>query len=136
MIRPESLQSIGIMIHGVRNVATAEALNLCSMGAVMLDLRPDYATVYKQFVVDRVIYMPPHELYERIPGLLPQLCYITADASGLHSREVARALMETGFGMVVNLAGGMVDWERQGGAVGIQGDARLSGSCMCQLRPR
>lgn len=136
MITPDLLKGTGVLIHGVRNITTAEAGMLCGKGAVLLDLRPAYATLYKQFKVENVVNIPAVELKTRISELSPQLCYITADASGLHSRHAAKALAEAGFAMVANLAGGMVDWERCGGALSLRNDARLSGSCMCQLKPR
>lgn len=136
MLKPELLLSTGVFINGVRNLTAAEAGMLCGKGAVLLDLRPAYATLYKQFKVENVVNIPAGELKSRISGLSPHLCYITADASGLHSRHAAKVLAEAGFAMVANLAGGMVDWERCGGAVSLRNDARLSGSCMCQLKPR
>jgi 3-mercaptopyruvate sulfurtransferase SseA len=41
-----------------------------------------------------------------------------------------------GYKNVANLAGGIVDWEKDGLPVSTDVTARLSGSCMCQLKLR
>jgi hypothetical protein len=45
--------------------------------------------------------------------------------------------MENGFeGKCANLSGGLVDWEHSGLPIVIDINERLSGPCVCQLRPR
>jgi hypothetical protein len=62
---------------------------------------------------------------------------IFADAAGLHSKEAVLLLMEKGFtGRIANMAGGLIEWERDELPLIIDKTEKLSGSCMCQLRPR
>ena len=42
----------------------------------------------------------------------------------------------TGYDNVANMAGGIVDWERDGLPINTDVNYRLSGSCMCQLKAR
>jgi rhodanese-related sulfurtransferase len=62
---------------------------------------------------------------------------IIADAAGIHSKEAVKLLMDKGFAdRMANLAGGLVEWERDGMPLVIDKTEKLSGSCMCQLRRR
>jgi hypothetical protein len=45
-------------------------------------------------------------------------------------------LISRGFTKVAGLAGGIVEWERDGLPLLLDNKARLSGSCMCQLKFR
>jgi len=45
-------------------------------------------------------------------------------------------LLKKGFSNLANLAGGIVDWERDGLPLRIDRTEQLDGSCVCQLRPR
>lgn len=61
---------------------------------------------------------------------------IFADAVGLKSRESVLFMKAQGYENVVNMAGGIVDWERDGLPLTTDINNRLSGSCMCQLKAR
>jgi predicted sulfurtransferase len=61
---------------------------------------------------------------------------IFADTVGLRSKEAVIFLKEKGFKKIANMAGGIVDWERDGLPVKLNINERLTGSCMCQLKPR
>jgi 3-mercaptopyruvate sulfurtransferase SseA len=45
-------------------------------------------------------------------------------------------MKDKGFEKIANLAGGIVDWERDGLPITTDITKRLSGSCICQLKPR
>ena len=61
---------------------------------------------------------------------------IFADAVGLKSREGVLFMNAHGYENVANMAGGIVDWERDGLPLTTDISNRLSGSCMCQLKTR
>ncbi len=136
MIDAEKLTSYGIMIQGVRNVTPAEALELCVQGALILDVRPLYESDYRSFDVPEVLLAPATDYAEWKQKLPVERCIIVADASGIKSRVIARRLLDDGFALVVNLSGGIVDWERSGAPVKVNKDSKLTGSCLCQLKPR
>jgi rhodanese-related sulfurtransferase len=91
---------------------------------------------FKMFHVKNVIYLPYSELensYQDLPADRP---LIFADAVGLKSRKSVMFMQEHGYKKVANLAGGIVDWEKDGLPITTDITARLSGSCICQLKPR
>ena len=108
-----------------------------SKDLVPLDVREEYMNRFKMMDVPEVIYCPfsiLEETYENLPKDKPM---IFADAAGLHSKEAVRFLTDKGFGdHIANMAGGLIEWERDELPLIIDKTEKLSGSCMCQLRPR
>lgn len=119
----------------MKAVSPKEAYNLCKEGAILLDIREDYLSAYKQFNVDLVLFIPKSKLEENLKNLPKGQLLIIVDSSGIYSREVCNELITKGFN-VCYLAGGFVEWERDGLPILINQKERLSGSCMCQLKPR
>jgi rhodanese-related sulfurtransferase len=133
----DSFFSGGFISAGILNVTPRQAYSLCRKGAVLIDVREETLSHFKMFGVPEVIYCPFSilgETYEHLPGDKPM---IFADAAGLHSKEAVKLLMEKGVAdRIANLAGGLVEWERDELPLVIDNSEKLSGSCMCQLRPR
>lgn len=126
----------GFFIHDVLNLSAAEAFRLCESDAFIIDVRESYLSNFKLFRVRNLFYLPHSTLkdtYQQLPDDLP---LIFADAVGLHSREAVMFMMEKGYRNVANLSGGIVDWERDGFPVTTDKEYLLTGSCMCQLKPR
>jgi len=113
-----------------------EAYQRCLEGTVILDIRPEILCALKQFDVPDVIYCPWQEVGQYLDRLPENREIIVADSSGSHSREVLNLLSAKGFSRIAGLAGGMVEWERDGMPLLVDNQARLSGSCMCQLKFR
>lgn len=127
---------IGFMAHGVLNLTPKESLSLCEKGAAIVDVREDYMNAFKMFKVDKLFYLPYSQIeqvYEQLPHDIP---LIFGDAVGLRSREGVLFMMAHGYDNIANMVGGIVDWERDGLPINTDITARLSGSCMCQLKPR
>lgn len=129
-------QNTGFLSGGVFNLTPKQAFALCQKGAVIIDVREESLSRFKMFGVSEVIYCPfsiIEETYEQLPE---EKAMIFADAAGLHSKEAVKLLMEKGLvDRIANLAGGLVEWERDGMPLIIDKSEQLSGSCMCQLRP-
>ena len=127
----------GFFSAGIMNVTPRVALSLCQTGAILIDVREEALSRFKMFGVPDVFYCPFSmlaETYQHLPENKPM---IFADAAGLHSKEAVELLLEKGFGdRIANLAGGLVEWERDEMPLTIDQSEKLSGSCMCQLRPR
>jgi rhodanese-related sulfurtransferase len=113
-----------------------ETLAKCQDGSVILDVRPEVLRSYKAFDVPEVIYCPWQELELYLDRLPAGREIIVADSSGIQGRQVMDLLIGHGFKQVAGLAGGMVEWERDGLPLVLDNQARLSGSCMCQLKFR
>ncbi len=118
-------------------VSPAKAAEMCRSGAAIIDIRGAYLTAFKKFDVPEVIYLPEPGKSIPFKNLEKKKTYIVAETStSVTSREIVRLLLNEDFQLVYNLAGGFVEWERNGLPVIENKNARLSGSCMCQLSPR
>jgi rhodanese-related sulfurtransferase len=126
----------GFFAHGVLNLTPKESYKLCQEGAIIVDVREAYMSDFKMFFVDNVLYMPYSELRKSYQDLPADRALIFADAVGLKSREGVLFMNAHGYQNVANMAGGIVDWERDGLPLTTDISARLSGSCICQLKPR
>jgi rhodanese-related sulfurtransferase len=126
----------GIVSCGIRNISPCEAFELVNKGALIVDVREENLRSFKSFDVPELIYLPKSKLAERYESLPPDSYMIFADTVGLRSKEAVLFLQEKGFEKIANMAGGIVDWERDGLPVSTDITTRLSGSCMCQLKPR
>lgn len=127
----------GFFSSGLPNLTPKEAFLLCKKGAVIIDLRPDYLQAYKQFMVPKVFFADPDKIIELVSHHPKDEIFIIAETTTIDkSRNIINTLRTKGFSNVYNLAGGFVEWERGGLPITEDKNERLSGSCMCQLRPR
>ncbi len=125
----------GFMSHGVYNLTPQESFNECGRGAVILDIREEYLTAYKNFKVDDVLFLPYSQLECSWSDLPHDKLIIVADSVGTKSVNAVNFLLQQGLPSVVNMAGGFVDWERDGLPIIMNNAYKLSGSCLCQLKP-
>lgn len=128
--------SAGFFSHGVHNLTPGESFALCKKGAILVDVREDYMNSFKMFKADKVVYLPFSQLEERYKELPDDKPLVFADAVGLRSREGVVFMNSHGYENVANMAGGIVDWERDGLPMTTDINYRLSGSCVCQLKAR
>ncbi len=127
----------GFISGDVFNLTPRQAFSLCQQGALLIDVREETLSRFKMFDVPEVIYCPFSILEETYEHLPEEKALIFADAAGLHSKEAVKLLMGKGLAdRIANLAGGLVEWERDEMPLIIDITEKLSGSCMCQLRPR
>ena len=132
----DARSNIGFIAHGVHNLTPKESFGLCMKGAVIVDVRESYLNDFKMFNVGNVIYLPYSELAGSFSDLPHDKLLIFADAVGLRSRDGVQFMNEHGYENAFNMAGGIVDWERDGLPLTTDINNRLSGSCMCQLKAR
>lgn len=126
----------GFVSSGIFNVSPREAFDLCGKGAVIVDVREEYLNNFKNIDVPEILFFPLSQLVQQISQLPQDKYLIFADSVGLRSKEAVVLLKNMGFINIANMAGGIVDWERDGLPLRINVEERLSGSCMCQLKPR
>jgi rhodanese-related sulfurtransferase len=129
-------RNYGIISNGILHVSPREAFELSGKGAIIIDVREEHLRSFKSFDVPGLIYFPKSKLNGDYENLRTEKYLIFADTVGLRSKEAIIFLKGKGFERIANMAGGIVDWEREGLPVTTDISARLSGSCMCQLRPR
>jgi rhodanese-related sulfurtransferase len=121
---------------GILNVTPREAFILCGKGAVIVDVREVYLNNFKNFDVPEQLFIPLSQLENVITDFSREKYLIFADTVGLRSKEAVLFLKDRGFIRTANMAGGIVDWERDGLPLETNVEVRLSGSCMCQLKQR
>ena len=126
----------GMQIKGVKHISPKEAFDLCGKGALMIDVREDYLNTFKTFDVPQLIRIPFSELKLKWTELSTENAFIFADSVGLYSHEAVDFMMEKGFKHIANMAGGIIDWEKDDLPMKVNTRERLTGSCMCQLKPR
>ncbi|MCX6253160.1 MAG: rhodanese-like domain-containing protein [Bacteroidia bacterium] len=126
----------GIVSCGILNISPCEVFDLVKKGALIVDVREENLRSFKSFDVPELIYLPKSKLAEEYENLPSDSYMIFADTVGLRSKEAVIFLKEKGFEKIANMAGGIVDWERDGLPVSTDIATRLSGSCMCQLKSR
>jgi rhodanese-related sulfurtransferase len=121
---------------GILNLCPREALDFLARGALLVDLREPYETNFRVFDVEEVLYVP-WTGFSSCSGSLPHdRALILADAAGLYGKEAARILLDAGYSNLANLAGGMIDWDREGLPVRKDASFELSGQCACKLKTR
>ena len=129
-------ENYGFVSSGILNVSPREAFELCGKGAVIVDVREEYLNNFKNFDVPEILFFPISKLVQKLSELPREKYLIFADTVGLRSKEAVVILKDKGFIRIANMAGGVVDWERDGLPLKTNIEERLSGSCMCQLKPR
>jgi rhodanese-related sulfurtransferase len=133
----EFFNNTGFISGGILNLTPRQTLALCLKGAVIVDVREPELNRFKMMDVPEVIFCPLSMLDTTWKDLPWERPLIFADSAGLHSREAVELLVTKGCGATIaNMAGGLVEWERDEMPLIIDNSERLSGSCMCQLRPR
>ncbi|MGM0408493.1 MAG: rhodanese-like domain-containing protein [Bacteroidota bacterium] len=126
----------GIVSNGILNLSPSETLEICKKGGIIVDVREDYLNRYKMFNVEEIIFCPQSILEENLNELPKDKPLIIADSTGINSKKAMLFLKEKGYENMANMAGGMVEWERDGLPVKEDKTERLSGSCACMLRKR
>ncbi len=126
----------GFIIRGVLNLTPKEAYRMCNSGAILIDVRENYHSFLHTFDVTFLFYCPRSELLLHLDKIPHDVPVIIADAAGLKSLEALQLLREKGFTNIANLAGGMLEWNREQMPVRSDKTQRLSGSCICMLKYR
>ena len=126
----------GLLHQGVLSLTPREAMDLIRKGAVLVDLRELDFYEFKSFDLPKVIHLPLSVFDEKFSELPKDSCLILADTSGIISREKVKFLLQHDYKEIAGLAGGFVEWERDGMPVQTNINRRLTGACPCQLKPR
>lgn len=77
-------------------------------GACLLDIREPWE--WELVRIPGASFIPAEELPARIAELSPDRLVVVCCAIGQRSAEIAAWLRERGYGMAINLAGGIVAW--------------------------
>lgn len=128
--------SKGFISAGFFNFTPKEAYFEAIKNVVIVDVREESFTGFKRFDVPKIIYLPYSNIEAKYSELPQNIPLIITDSTGLWSKEAIIFLNNKGFKNIANMAGGIVEWERDGLPLIINTNERLDGSCVCQLKPR
>lgn len=128
------LQGKGILSNNITHVSAREAVELLNEGAILVDIREEYDTEVRKFDIENSLLIPNSIFYQQYHNLPKQNLLIIADCVGLRSKEAVLFLQNNGFENVVNLAGGIMDWEIDGCKVIKKSQDAYNGQCACVLK--
>ncbi len=131
----EHFKNLGFVINGVLHLTGNQALLCLQDGAVLVDIREDFEIAIKDFQVKEILRCPFSELDNFLLLLPREKSFIVADCVSISSKEVVLKLMNNGYLRVANLAGGIVDWERDGLPMK-KNDESMNGQCPCMIKSR
>ncbi len=127
----------GFISSGFLNLSAREAFQEATENdGIIIDVRELRLAGYKRFDVPKVVNIPLSTLIDCYKDLPVDIPLIIADTVGLRSHEAMEFLKGKGFNNIANLAGGIIEWERDGLPVKKDISEQLDGSCICQLKPR
>ncbi|MFO7873435.1 MAG: rhodanese-like domain-containing protein [Bacteroidales bacterium] len=129
-------ENMGRCKDGIVTLTPREALKAINKGALFVDLRDTDFSDFKIPDIQDIFILPLDQLQENLDKIPRDRHLILADSSGLKSKEAVRILKDNGFENTANMAGGFIEWERDGLPVREDLNERLSGACACQLKPR
>ncbi len=117
-------------------LSSREAFAYLQANAAIVDIRPEYETDYRVFAVSRIFYLPYGSYRDKFHIIPKDMLLIVADNVGILSAEVASYLINQGYPQVACLAGGVVEWNRDGLPLVRDMDYELIGGCACRLHPK
>ena len=104
----------GMIINNLRHLTAKEAYDCCQNGAVIIDVREEFMSSVKTFDVPEIKIFPLKKLSKQITNLPNDKYLVFADATGVKSKPAMEFAHEEGYTKIANLAGGLVEWERDG----------------------
>jgi len=131
----EGFQNLGFCIDGILHLSPTQAYECCQKGASIVDIREDYEIAIKDIGINGKLFCPFTSFDKFFPTLPKDKLLILADCVGIHSKEAVNILLKNGYSLVANMAGGIVDWERDG--LPMKKDIEImGGQCPCQIKSR
>ncbi|MCX6272994.1 MAG: rhodanese-like domain-containing protein [Bacteroidetes bacterium] len=125
-----------MIIQGMKYLSPKEAQSISDDDVIFIDLRPEYETNAKQIRVKTLVFLNWQDFKQEYTILDPARHFIVFDEVGLHSKEIVKFLVDKGFENVAGMAGGIVDWERDGLPINIDMNELMTGSCLCTMKPK
>ena len=131
----EHFNNLGFEISGILHLTGKQAIQCLQSGAFLLDVREDYEIALKEFGCTNILFCPFEDFDQQYQSLPKDVPLIVADCVGLNSKVAVGKLINLGFEMVANLAGGVADWEKDG--LPMKKDVEsMNGPCPCMIRSR
>ena len=127
----------GFYVDGILNVTPREAYKLsCQSRAIIIDVREPEMLEYKQFSVPEIKYVRLKEIINNTLVLPRERLLIFADATGLRSKQAVAHLKSQGYENIANLAGGMLEWDRDGLPMVVNDKERVTEKTMFDIKKK
>lgn len=104
----------GMIINNLRHLTAKEAFECCQNDAIIIDVREEFMSSMKTFDVPEIKVFPLKKLSETVNKLPKDKYLIFADATGVKSKPAMEFAYKEGYTNIANLAGGLVEWDRDG----------------------
>jgi len=104
----------GMIINQLKHISPADVYTCCQQGAVIIDVREEFMSHVKTFDVKDIRIFPLRTFKEDFHLLPTGMALIFADATGVKSKSAAEYARLQGLTQIANLAGGLLEWERDG----------------------
>lgn len=124
---------LGMVSQNLRSLSPKEANELLSKEAVLVDVREEFMTHIKTFNIENQLNIPITQLIKSTKDLPTNKPLIFADATGVKSKAAYDLAILNGITNIANLAGGLVEWERQGLPTTTYQKIKVSGKNKCEF---
>ena len=128
-----SFTSKGMPIDGLYFLTPSEVRAELEQGALLVDIREAHEIMGRTVAIGEVLPLPRSELAGGVAGLPDDRGLILADSTGVRARAAALLLAAAGIEQVAILAGGVIEWHRNGLPTDVNAADLPIGSCACRL---
>ncbi|HON19098.1 MAG TPA: rhodanese-like domain-containing protein [Salinivirgaceae bacterium] len=125
----------GFHVDNILNITPKEAYRLCiEEGAAIIDVREPELREYKQFDIPKVFYFRLKDIVNQNVTFPSEPLLIFADATGLRSKQAAAYAKNAGLQNIANMAGGIIEWDRDGLPLKVDHDKRMSDKKLHEIK--
>ncbi|MBI9068249.1 MAG: rhodanese-like domain-containing protein [Salinivirgaceae bacterium] len=123
----------GFIINNLKHLSAKEAYECSKQGAIFIDVREEFMSHMKTFDVPEIL-ISPLKNFSRDCNKLPKDKFLVfVDATGVKSKPAMETAAQNGYSKIANLAGGLVEWERDGMPTNTYQKIIVSGSKRCEF---
>ncbi len=126
----------GTIINNIRHLSPTEAHSFLMDDAILIDVREEFMSHIKTFDVPEILIFPYSKFGKLIKDLPKDKALIFADATGVKSKPATELAIREGYTNIANLAGGLLEWERDGLPVITYQKIKVSGRNRCEFIDR
>ncbi|MDA3890083.1 MAG: rhodanese-like domain-containing protein [Salinivirgaceae bacterium] len=123
----------GNTINNLKHLSPKQALECCNNGAIIIDVREEFMSHVKTFDVPEIKVFPLKKMSELVGKLPKDKFLIFADATGVKSKPAMEFASKNGYAQIANLAGGLLEWERDGLPTITYQKIKVSGRNKCEF---
>lgn len=123
----------GLVINSFVHLSPKEANECSKLGAIFIDVREEFMSHVKTFDVSHIMLFPLKKMSELINELPKDKYLIFVDATGVKSKPAMEFAAQHKYTKIANLAGGLLEWERDGYPTITYQKIKVSGRNKCEF---